>query len=60
MSDRYLEEVFDKLAQGIDSAGPERETLFLAKLALTLAHHVRDPAVLDAAITAALEGLAPD
>lgn len=59
MRDRYLEDVFDKLAEGIDHAGPEQETLFLAKLALTLAHHVKDPAVIDAAIAAALRDLAP-
>ncbi|HEY8353170.1 MAG TPA: hypothetical protein VIK87_11550 [Sphingomonadales bacterium] len=60
MSDRDLEEVFDKIAEAIDEAGPKRETLFLAKLALTLAHRLRDPGAVDAAITAALADLEPD
>lgn len=59
MNDRDLEEIFDKIARAIDQAGPERETLFLAKLALTLAHEVGDPAAVDAAISTALADLGP-
>lgn len=59
MNDRDLEEIFDKIARAIDQAGPERETLFLAKLALTLAHEMGDPATVDAAISTALADLGP-
>lgn len=35
-----LEEFYDRLAAAIDAAGREKESLFLAKLCMTLAHHV--------------------
>ena len=39
-----LEDVYDGIAAAIDRAGPERETLFLAKLALVLSHYLGDRA----------------
>lgn len=33
-----LEQIYDELAQAIDHAGPERESIFLTKLVLCLAH----------------------
>lgn len=35
-----LESVYDEIATAIDRAGPDRQSLFLAKLALTLSHFV--------------------
>ncbi len=37
-----LEDIYDELAEAIDRVGPEQEPVFLAKLALTLAHHLGD------------------
>jgi hypothetical protein len=37
-----LEEVYELLADGIDRAGPRHETLFLARLAMLLAHRLGD------------------
>lgn len=39
-----LEGFYDVLAQAIDASGPDRETVFLAKLALRLAHELGDGA----------------
>lgn len=33
-----LEQIYDELAEAIDASGPGRESVFLAKLALALAH----------------------
>ncbi|CAM5405328.1 DUF2783 domain-containing protein [Eoetvoesiella caeni] len=33
-----LENLYDELATAIDTAGPEQESVFLAKLVLALAH----------------------
>lgn len=38
-----LETVYDALALAIDRLGPEREALFLSKLALLMAHQLQDP-----------------
>lgn len=38
-----MEEVYNALAQAIDRLGPEREALFLCKLALLMAHHLKNP-----------------
>jgi hypothetical protein len=35
-----LENIYDELATAIDAAGPEQESVFLAKLALSLAHEL--------------------
>lgn len=63
MNDRLrfedLEKAYDMIAAGIDDAGPDRESLFLAKLCLTLAHHVGDLAVVEQAIADARANLRP-
>lgn len=45
-----LEEIYDRVAAAVDAVGPEKEALFLAKLCLTLAHHVGDRATVERAI----------
>ncbi len=57
MTVEQLEAAWVALAEGIDRAGPDRERLFLAKLALLLAHETGDPQTLSRAIAAALEDL---
>jgi hypothetical protein len=52
-----FEIAYETLATAIDSAGPEREALFLTRLALVLAHEVGDIAVFRKVVKAALEGL---
>ena len=52
-----FETAYETLATAIDSAGPEREALFLTRLALVLAHEVGDIAVVQNAIRTALDGL---
>jgi hypothetical protein len=52
-----LEVVYERLATAIDEAGPERAELYLAKLALRLAHDIGDPKLVLAAIEACLEDL---
>lgn len=43
MNDASMEDVYAALAEAIDAAGKEKETLFLAKVALLLACEVGDP-----------------
>ncbi|QHE90665.1 hypothetical protein PI93_001670 [Pandoraea fibrosis] len=38
-----LEEIYDALALAIDAAPEDKRELFLAKVALLLAHEIRDP-----------------
>jgi hypothetical protein len=52
-----LEAAYEALAAAIDSAGPEREALFLTRLALVLGHELGDVAAFRTAVRAALEGL---
>ena len=52
-----FETAYETLATAIDTAGPEREALFLTRLALVLAHEVGDIAVFRKVVKAALEGL---
>lgn len=52
-----LEVVYAEIAAGVDSAGPEKSQLFLAKLALLLARDVGDPAAVKAAIENAAKHL---
>ena len=52
-----LESAYETLAMAIDSAGPEREALFLTRLALLLSHELGDIAAFRSAIRTALEGL---
>lgn len=51
-----LETLYDALATAIDRAASKRE-LFLAKLALLLAHEVNDPKRVGALCDAALDDL---
>ena len=57
MSFAGMEEVYEALALGVDLAGPEKEALFLMRLALLLAQRDGDAAAVKASIAAALEGL---
>lgn len=52
-----LEVIWERLAEAIDRAGPERESLFLAKLAILLANALGDRARGEALIAMALEDL---
>jgi hypothetical protein len=52
-----LEQVYDALATAIDTAGPEKSELFLAKLALLNAKAMGDAAVVQAQVDAALKDL---
>ena len=52
-----LEVVYDRLAEAIDAAGPERESLFLAKLALLLSRRLGERAAVEEAIAVALADL---
>jgi hypothetical protein len=52
-----FETAYETLAAAIDSAGSEREALFLTRLALVLGHELGDIAVFQKAITTALDGL---
>jgi Protein of unknown function (DUF2783) len=52
-----LETAYEALATAIDTAGAEREALFLARLALVLGHELGDIAAFREAIRTALEGL---
>lgn len=47
------ERLYDALAQAIDAAGPEQESLFLTKLALLLANQIGDEVVVDTALAIA-------
>jgi hypothetical protein len=52
-----LETAYETLATAIDSAGEQREALFLTRLALLLGHELGDIALFQNAIRTALEGL---
>jgi hypothetical protein len=52
-----LEAAYETLATAIDSAGEQREALFLTRLALLLSHELGDIALFQNAIRTALEGL---
>ena len=52
-----FEKAYEALATAIDSAGSERETLFLTRLALVLAHELGDITGFKRAIKTALDGL---
>ena len=58
MPSEDFEVAYETLAMAIDSAGPEREALFLTRLALVLGHQLGDIAVFRNAIRTALEGVA--
>ena len=52
-----FETAYETVATAIDSAGPEREALFLTRLVLVLGHELGDIAVFRNAIKTALDGL---
>ena len=52
-----FEKAYEALATAIDSAGAERESLFLTRLALVLAQELGDITAFKRAIKTALEGL---
>ena len=52
-----LERAYETLAVAIDQAGPEHESVFLAKLALVLAERLKSPADFEASIAVALADL---
>ena len=53
-----FEAAYEALAMAIASAGPEREALFLTRLALVLANELGDITAFRNAIRTALEGVA--
>lgn len=52
-----LERLWERLAEAIAAAGPEREALFLAKLALLLGRELGDADRAEALIATALRDL---
>ena len=52
-----LEEVYSVLAEAIDAAGPERESVFLTKLTLVLANELGDPEAVRQAVMIATQDL---
>ena len=52
-----FETAYETVATAIDSAGPEREALFLTRLVLVLGHELGDIAVFQNAVKTALDGL---
>lgn len=52
-----LEAVYDRLAQAIDAAGPDKAELFLAKLALLQAQALGDAQLFARHVEAALQDL---
>jgi hypothetical protein len=57
MSFEDLEAAYEALATAIDSAGAQREALFLTRLALLLGHELGDISVFRNAVKTALDGL---
>ena len=53
----HFETAYEMLATAIDQAGPEREALFLTRLALMLGHELGDVEAFRKAIETALDGL---
>ncbi|WJR75436.1 hypothetical protein [Bradyrhizobium sp. NP1] len=52
-----FEAAYEALAMAIDAAGPEREALFLTRLALVLGHQLGDVEAFRTAIRIALDDL---
>jgi hypothetical protein len=52
-----IEALWEALAEAVDEVGPERETLFLAKLALLLGREVGDLGRVRALLAVALRDL---
>lgn len=53
LPDGQFEAAYEMIARALDRVGPERERLFLARLALALAHRLPDLQALEQAITVA-------
>ena len=51
-----FETAYETLATAIDEAGPQREALFLTRLALVLGHELGDIGAFKKAIATALDG----
>ena len=51
-----FETAYETLAMAIDQAGPEREALFLTRLALVLGHELGDISAFKKAVATALDG----
>lgn len=56
-AEEMVERLWEQLAEAIAAAGPEREALFLAKLALLLGREIGDAERVSAAIGVALRDL---
>ena len=52
-----LESAYETLATAIDSAGADKEALFLTRLALLLGHELGDVTAFKKAVRTALDGL---
>lgn len=57
LSTADLEEVYDLIAEGVDTAGPDKAALFLAKLSLALANMLGNRQAVEAAVTTSLKDL---
>ena len=57
MSTATLETVYERLAETVDAVGPEKETVFLAKLVLLLAEKQDDPEMVLGLIDGAVKDL---
>ncbi len=57
MTNAQLEAAYDVISEGIDAAGAEKQTLFLAKLAFALANLVGDSGQVAEAVEASLRDL---
>ncbi len=53
LPDGQFEAAFELIARALDRVGPERERLFLARLALALAHRLPDLGSLEQALAIA-------
>ena len=57
LAESDLDIIWERLAEAIDQAGPERETLFLAKLALLVASELGNGRRTEELVEAALRDL---
>lgn len=53
LSDEQLEDLWERLAQAIEAAGPERTPLFLSKLVLLMGRALGEPAEIERLIAVA-------
>lgn len=57
LSQADIEVIYERLALGIDEAGPERTPVFLAKVAMLMANEIGDPDLALRLIVDALQDL---